>query len=290
MMGAMRLPAPVIEASELAERLAAKRDGTREDAPAVRLLDARMEGRAAYDEGHLPGAVLADPERDLAGPVSDAARGGRHPLPELASWARRLGEWGIGPETPVVVYDDTGGLKAAARAWWMLRAVGHEAVAVLSGGLTAARAAGLPLETAAPAIAPKPPYPAREWCLPRADADEVERARQDPSRRVIDVRAAERFLGQSEPLDPIAGHIPGAVNAPCADNLDAEGHFKAPGVLARQLEMALGGVPPERAIVHCGSGVTACHTLLALERAGLGGAHLYVGSWSEWCRNERPRA
>jgi thiosulfate/3-mercaptopyruvate sulfurtransferase len=245
----------------------------------------------AYARGHLPGAVFVDLEHDLSGPKLDAARGGRHPLPDPAAFAARLGAWGIGPDTHVIAYDDQNGANAAARLWWMLRALGHTRVQVLDGGLESALAAGFTLSSDAQPPQAVPPYPATTWRWPTADIDAVERARAAPERLVLDVRAAPRYRGEQEPIDPIAGHIPGARNLPLTENLSAEGRFKSGSALREQYTALLAGRDPQQLIVHCGSGVTACHTLLALERAGLTGASLYVGSWSEWCRNaQRPRA
>lgn len=191
----------------------------------------------------------------------------------------------------MVLYDDQNGANAAARCWWMLRAIGHRAVRVLDGGLAAARAGGAVFTTEVPPPVDAGPYPVTAWGLPRVDIEAVDRARTAADARVVDVRAAFRFRGEREPIDPIAGHIPGAVNVPLTENLRPDGTFRDAAQLRALYEPVLGGLPPGRLIVHCGSGVTACHTLLALERAGLPGAQLYVGSWSEWCRNpERPRA
>jgi len=259
----------------------------------VRLLDARSgeAGRRAFGEARLEGAVHVDLETHLSAPPVDAANGGRHPLPDVGRWARQLGEWGIGPPTPVVVYDDRGGANAAARCWWMLRAVGHDAVAVLDGGLEAAKEAGVPVSSGLEAPPPSgPPYPVTEWRLPLASAEEVEAHRHDSRWRIVDVRDELRFRGDSDPYDPVPGHIPGAANLPYRHNLDEGGRFKLPEELAALFAGALGETPVERVIVHCGSGVTACHTLLAMERAGLQGARLYVGSWSEWCRRGWPVA
>jgi thiosulfate/3-mercaptopyruvate sulfurtransferase len=228
--------------------------------------------------------VHAQLERDLAAPAHDPAHGGRHPLPDAQAFAATLGRWGITPSSRVVAYDDQGGANAAARFWWMLRAMGHRDVRVVDGGLAALRDAGFALTSDLPAPASQPPYPGAGWAQPLADIDEVDQARGAPDRRVIDVRAAFRFRGDSDPFDPVAGHIPGARNAPYADNLRADGTFKSSDELRAQLIAALDGIAPAQTIVHCGSGVTACHTLIALERAGLPGARLYVGSWSEWCR------
>jgi thiosulfate/3-mercaptopyruvate sulfurtransferase len=276
MLHAMTLD-PIVSARELLQR----RD--------LAWFDCRVD-EAKYRAGHIPGAQHAQLERDLSAPAPDPARGGRHPLPELASFATQLGRWGITARSQVVVYDDQNGANAAARMWWLLKAVGHEHVQVVDGGLPALLAAGFELSTETPEPQAAAPYPVAELTRPRADIEEVERARKDSERAVIDVRAAFRYRGEKEPIDPIAGHIPGAQNVELTQNLNADGTFKSASELRALYHAALGGVPVEQAIVHCGSGVTACHTLLALERADLPGAKLYVGSWSEWCRNpERPR-
>jgi len=255
------------------------------------LLDCRAgaKARADYASGHLEGALFADLERDLAAPGAPA-RGGRHPLPDVQEFAATLGRWGVTPASHVVVYDDQGGANAAARAWWMLRSLGHAKVQLLDGGLPAALAAGHKLTTEVPAVTTQPPYPTLGYGLPLADIDEVERARSAADHRVLDVRAAPRYRGESEPIDPVAGHIPDARNLPFAENL-REGRFRSAKELRSLYLDLLGDVPSENLIVHCGSGVTACHTLAALDRAGLSGARLYVGSWSEWCRDpSRARA
>jgi thiosulfate/3-mercaptopyruvate sulfurtransferase len=265
----------------------------------VRLLDCRS-GPGPYAAGHLEGALHADLERFLSGasdPGFDPARGGRHPLPPPARWAAQLGRWGITPDTSVVVYDDACGGSGGARAWWMLRASGHTRVAVLDGGLQAAREAGLGLSQVTGEAPVCDPYPVDAWHLPVADLGEVAQALQTGAQQadsaplhsmVLDVRAAARWRGEVEPLDPVAGRIPGTRNLPFTENLGPEGRFRSGEALRAQYLDLLEGLPPERLIVHCGSGVTACHTLLALELAGLPGASLYVGSYSEWCRSERP--
>ncbi len=270
----------LISAATLRDRLAS-----------IRLLDAR-QAPAEYASGHLPGAFHADLNHHLSTasePDHDPARGGRHPLPPVARFAAQLGAWGIGPGTEVVVYDASGGGNAAARLWWMLRALGHDYVLVLDGGLQAALETGLTLTVEDPNADQLEPYPADHWRLPLCGMDVVEAVRSDATRKLLDVRAAERWRGDNETLDPVAGHIPGSVNLAWNDNLRPDGRFKSPEELRAQYEALLAGTPPGRLTVHCGSGVTACHTLLALEVAGLRGAALYVGSWSEWCRSDRPK-
>lgn len=272
---------PLISAADLRARLAT-----------LRLLDARQP-REAYEAGHLPGALHADLDRDLstvADPGHDPAQGGRHPLPPPARFAAQVGTWGIGPGTEVVVYDSLGGMDAAARLWWMLRALGHTRVSVLDGGLAAALEAGLELTREVPAVPPRTPYPAQAWALPRVDLAAVDRLRQDPAWCLLDVRAAERWRGEVEALDPVAGRIPGSQNRYWPGSLDASGRFLPPARLRAEFEAILAGRPAGHLAVHCGSGTSACHTLLALEVAGLPGASLYVGSWSEWCRSGQPQA
>lgn len=255
------------------------------------LLDARTgpEAHQHYEALHLAGARYVDLERDLAAEVIDAADGGRHPLPAPARFARLLGRLGISRETPVVVYDDAQGANAAARCWWMLRAAGHSAVQVLDGGLKAGLAAGLPTASGPEVPASQASYDFQDWALPTVDADGVAQALLHGG-LVIDVRDARRFRGEVEPIDLVAGHIPGAVNAPFAHNLDANGQFLPPSVLRQHYLALLDQRHPADVIVHCGSGVTACHTLLALAHAGLDLPKLYVGSWGEWSRNPRPQA
>ena len=257
------------------------------------LLDARAgkDARQQYESRHLEGALFIDLEQDLAAPTDHPAQGGRHPLPPVERWAETLGRLGITPASHVIVYDDKAGANAAARAWWMLRAVGHTAVQVLESGLDAATREGYPTGSGAEQPTPTGPYPVQGWQWPLATIEEVEKVVQDPAFVVVDVRDAYRYRGEGEPIDPVAGHIPGAINLPfVATNLDEQGGFRGPEELRQRYQQALGGRSADHVIVHCGSGVTACHTLLAMAHAGLDIPKLYVGSWGEWCRTERPIA
>ena len=250
-------------------------------------------GERAYAVGHLPAARYAHLDRDLSSPRHSAgprspAFTGRHPLPDRAQFARQVGAWGIGPDTPVVAYDAQGS-PYAARAWWLLRWVGHTDVAVLDGGLAAWKACGGPLSTEPPTVAPLPPYPASaEPAMPSIDAGALQAALGRV--RVVDARNLERWRGDAEPLDPVAGHIPGSRLRFFKDNLGADGCLRPPQELREAFAAVLaGGTEP---VVHqCGSGVTACHNLLAMAHAGLGLTTLYPGSWSEWCADpDRPVA
>lgn len=252
------------------------------------IVDARS-GKDAFDryaKGHIEGAFHADLDRDLAAVPADPSKGGRHPLPEPVAFGALLGRLGIEPATHVIVYDDKSGSNAAARFWWMLKATGHERVQVLDGGVDAAVKAGLALSAVLPQVRPTSPYKVN-WKDAAVTIDEVERAVKDPTRLVIDVREAYRYNGESEPIDTVAGHIPGAVNVPYVENLNADGTFLPADTLKAKYEAVLNGKKQDDVIVHCGSGVTACHTLLAMEQAGITKAKLYVGSWSEWSRTGR---
>lgn len=254
------------------------------------LLDCRP-GSEAFASGHLHGALHADLDRFLSSasePGFDPTQGGRHPLPELRCWSEQLGAWGITPQTLVVAYDNASGGNGAARLWWMLQASGHARVQVLDGGLQAAVAVGCPLVEATQATAAAPPYPLKTWALPQVDLAAVARLREDPRWKLLDVRSAERWRGETEPFDPVPGRIPGSVNLPWAENLDARGRFKPTLELRKMYLDLLRGTPADHLAVHCGSGVTACHTLLALELANLPGASIYMGSYSEWCRSGNP--
>ena len=240
-------------------------------------------GYEQYRSGHIPGARYAHLNQDLSGPITPST--GRHPLPPLEEFARRLGAWGIDERSQVIAYDDAGGA-IAARLWWMLHWVGHEAAAVLNGGLKAWLAAGLPLE-----VDERRPTPATFVARPRAEQavtlDELVPALADRSVVLVDARSADRFAGQNETLDPVAGHIPGARNHPFMSNLDAERRFLPPRVLRERWSKTLADASADRVVTMCGSGVTACHDLLALQIAGFSGARLYPGSWSEWIRDAR---
>ncbi len=231
-------------------------------------------GERSYREAHLPGALYAHLDRDLSG--AKTGRNGRHPLRERRDYAQWMGEVGIAPGTPVVVYDRQAGM-FAVRAWWVLRWMGHADVALLDGGLAAWQQAGGTLSSELPSTAPLAHYPACAPALPTLNADQLQ-ARL-PELQVIDARAPERYRGEVEPLDAVAGHIPGALNRFFKDNLQADGRFKPPEQLRAEFAPLLDGHP----VVHqCGSGVTACHNLLAMEVAGLNPGAIYPGSWSEW--------
>lgn len=244
-------------------------------------------GRRAWAAGHIPGARYAHLNEDLSGPVTP--RTGRHPLPDPAALTHTLGRWGVDGSKQVVVYDDSFGAMAS-RLWWLLRWLGHESVALLDGGFPVWLREKRPVSTQAPAVS-SAVFQAHVNPALWVNADFVEQARQDDAHLVLDARAEERFRGDIEPLDKIAGHVPGAVNAPYEDNLDVSGVFLSADELRERYLDLLGGVAPDRTIHMCGSGVTACHNLLAMEHAGLAGARLYAGSWSEWITNpERPVA
>ena len=250
------------------------------------LFDASAGSKARYNENHLANAFYIDLNTDLAD-IKDFANGGRHPLPSIDQFAQTLGNFGIDTETHVIIYDDKNGSNAAARFWWMLKAVGHEKVQVLNGGFEAAIKAGIATNNEVPNAVAKNPYPVSAWQLALADLAEVEIASKTGNQTIIDVRDAKRYAGLTEPIDLIAGHIPGAINIPFTNSLDENGSFFNPKVIKKVLEMELADNNRDNLIVHCGSGVTACHLLLAMDYAGLAIPKLYVGSWSEWSRNEK---
>ncbi|RED26635.1 thiosulfate/3-mercaptopyruvate sulfurtransferase [Flavobacterium cutihirudinis] len=255
------------------------------------LVDARagINAEENYQKEHLENARYVDLNKDLATVGENPANGGRHPLPSLEKFSEALSKTGISSESHVIIYDDKNGSNAAARFWWMLKAIGHEKVQVLNGGLQEAIKAGYPVSSAVEKIE-KSRYPVSNWKLAVADINEVESARKNNENIVIDVRDKNRFDGLTEPLDLIAGHIPGAINVPFSENLTEDGFYKSAEVLKEKYSAILGNVSSENVIVHCGSGVTACHTLLAMDYAGIEIPKLYVGSWSEWSRNDREMA
>ncbi|MES2899648.1 MAG: sulfurtransferase [Pseudomonadota bacterium] len=238
-------------------------------------------GREGYVAGHIQGALFADLERDLSGTkrAADGAFRGRHPLPERADLAETLRSWGIHPDSQVIAYDAHGGM-FAARLWWLLRWMGHGSAAVLDGGMAAWQAQGLPLSTEVPAPA-RGTLQERPPLMATVSATDVLSNIGAGYKTVVDARAADRYRGENETLDPVGGHIPGAKNRFFKDNLAADGRFKDAAQLREDFAPLV--TDPSRAIMQCGSGVTACHNLLALEVAGLPGAALYPGSWSEWC-------
>jgi thiosulfate/3-mercaptopyruvate sulfurtransferase len=237
----------------------------------------RSAGPRLYAESHIPGAIRVELETDLSDHRKTGQ--GRHPWPDAADFVARLGAWGIARDTQVVAYDDGDGA-FAARLWFMLRALGHERAAVLDGGWARWTQLGLPVETRVP-VPVAVGYATEGFDVARLLDAEAVQSRLEAGDLLLDARAAPRFRGETEPLDRVAGHVPGARNRPYADNL-ADGRFKSPEALRREFEAALEGRDPARLVAMCGSGVTACHHLLALEHAGLRGAKLFTGSWSGW--------
>ncbi len=235
-------------------------------------------GEHAYAAGHVPGAVFLHCDRDLSGAMS--GRNGRHPLPDPERLAQRLGDIGIGALTQVVVYDDAQGM-IAGRLWWLLRWLGHDAVALLDGGLPAWQAAGGTLTSVVPTLLPRA-FVTRPQDL-SVNADYVLERLETPHMRLVDARGADRFRGENETIDPVAGHIPGAVNRCFKDNLLPDGRFKPAARLRAEWLAVLAGSPPDLVVHQCGSGVSACLNMVAMEVAGLPGSRLYAGSWSEWC-------
>lgn len=240
-------------------------------------------GRRAYAAGHIPGARYAHLNDDLSGPVT--ANTGRHPLPDPGLLAGKLGRWGVDAATQVVAHDDSFGAMAA-RLWWLLRWLGHDAVAVLDGDLRAWLREKRPMTSAEPVVKPRA-FSARVRADAWLDSAAVERLVQTGDGVLLDARAEERFRGEVEPFDRVAGHVPGAISLPFEDNLQPSGRFLPPEELRDLYRHALGDISADRVAHMCGSGVTACHNLLAMEHAGLAGARLYVGSWSEWITDPR---
>jgi thiosulfate/3-mercaptopyruvate sulfurtransferase len=253
--------------------------------PRLVLVDCRFDlsrpdaGREAYVAGHISGAFYAHLDKDLSGGRTPS--NGRHPLPDPETLSETFGRWGVDSRSQVVAYDAQNGSMAAARLWWLLKWLGHEAAAVLDGGLQAWQAASLPLSTDIPATC-------HAHFVPRLQnerlivAQELAARMQDQAWRILDARAPERFAGELEPIDRVAGHVPGAVNHPFARNLTNDGHFLPAQELQKNFSDTTEHVRADHVIAMCGSGVTAAHLLLAMEVAGLRGARLYAGSWSEW--------
>lgn len=285
------MPALLLDAASLAANLSTRR---------WLILDVRhaladpSAGHQQFLEGHIPGAVFLHQDNDLAG--APTGHNGRHPLPDPAILSRQLADAGLTPDTHVVVYDaDTGAF--AARAWWLLHWLGHDKVSMLDGGWRAWQAHGGPQEQG-PGTGPQVSRsaPAAAWKGPAGDmptvhADGLVTDGGAPSLTLLDARDAARYRGEQEPIDPVAGHIPGALNRPATENLMATGRFKSPAALKQDFTELLGTVDAHDVVHYCGSGIFACHNLFAMELAGLGGSRLYPGSWSDWCSNpERPVA
>ena len=274
------MPTTLIEPAELARHLGD---------PDWAIVDCRFDlarpgwGAQAFAASHIPHALYAHLDEHLSAPRT--AGSGRHPLPQIEGLAATFGRWGIDERVAVIAYDQGSGA-FAARLWWLLRWLGHVEVAVLNGGLAAWERAGLPLSTESVRRAPRR-FTARPDPRMLASGNEVAAAALSGAltrgqQLLVDARSADRFAGENETIDPVAGHIPGARNHPFAGNIDAHGRFLEARLLRRSWDNTLRGVPPPRLIAMCGSGVTASHNLLALEVAGLPGARLYAGSWSEW--------
>jgi thiosulfate/3-mercaptopyruvate sulfurtransferase len=262
---------------------------SRMDEPAFVVVDCRFKldetgwGEREYAAAHIPGAVYAHLDRDLSG--IKTGTNGRHPLPDLADLQRTLARLGIASGMQVVAYDQDTGMYAS-RLWWLLRFMGHDPVAVLDGGYAKWVAEGRPVRNGIEQR-PEATFAAAPRLDMIVDADSVAAIARDPSARLVDARAPQRFRGEMEPLDRTPGHIPGAANHFFQNNLDDRGTFRTPEDLRGRLQTAIGGVNPADVVCYCGSGVTACHNLLALEHAGLSGARLYPGSWSEWCSDPK---
>lgn len=261
--------------------------------PAAVVIDCRFDlaqpdaGRKAYAAGHIPGALYAHLDSDLSSPITPVT--GRHPLPNPEALAETFGRWGISNATQVIAYDADAGM-FASRLWWLLRWLGHSAVAVLDGGFKAWQAAGFAIDAAVPAPQPAT-FVGRVQKEMVVSASEVAALIKRSDWRVLDARAPERFRGEVEPIDSVAGHVPGARNHPFAWNMGSNGRVLPLAELKQKYLASLAGVSSDHVIAMCGSGVTACHNLLAMEAAGLPGAKLYAGSWSEWIRDpSRPIA
>jgi thiosulfate/3-mercaptopyruvate sulfurtransferase len=251
------------------------------------ILDARVgkDVHQNYLNKHIKGARFIDLDKDLAEIGEDAAFGGRHPLPNVEKFAETLSNLGISEDSHIVVYDDKNGSNAAARAWWMLKSFGLKNVQVLDGGFQNAEKKNIEFSSGEESFEKSDLIKKDNWLLPTSTLEIVENELTNLSSAVIDVRDAYRYKGESEPIDLVAGHIPGAINIPFSENLDENGNFLSPEILKEKYSKLLQD-KPQNLIIHCGSGVTACHTILALDYAGFPIPNLYVGSWSEWSRRE----
>jgi thiosulfate/3-mercaptopyruvate sulfurtransferase len=277
---------PLISTEELSDRISQ---------PGLQIFDCRFNlaepgwGRQSYLDNHVPGAIYADLNHDLAAPVGPFT--GRHPLPDPAEFAQTLARWGVTPQSQIVVYDAADG-SLASRLWWMLRSSGHPNVLLLDGGYAKWTKECQPVRSGEEVALPAPLMSGLQFD-PNSlvNVAQVEIAAYDPSYRLIDARAPERFQGLVEPIDRVAGHIPGAVNRFYGLNLNPQGMFKSSDELRWEFLSLLGDTPASQAVVYCGSGVTSCHHIVALQHAGLPEARVYVGSWSEWSRDpSRPIA
>lgn len=244
------------------------------------------EARSNFEKKHLKNAFFVDINTDLININDDLAIGGRHPLPSIKKFSSILGRLGISPETYIVLYDDKSGANAAARFWWMLKAVGHRTVRVLDGGIQHAEKNNYPLSSGKNIVASVKSYPFSNWKLPVFSMNEVEKIKNNSNYLIIDVRDEKRYNGVFEPIDLIAGHIPNAVNFPFYKTLSDDGTFLSKEKIIEQLETVLKNYNSKNIIIHCGSGVTACHAILAMTYVGFEVPNLYIGSWSEWSRND----
>jgi thiosulfate/3-mercaptopyruvate sulfurtransferase len=264
---------PLIQPQELGLYLSAKN---------CVIIDCRQKSH--YVAQHLKGAIQIDLDTQLAHVAENAANGGRHPLPSINSFVKLLGQLGISESSSIFIYDNHSGANYAARLWWMLRGVGHQNVRVINGGLNSILSANLPTSSGEGIVRPATQYACnhQEWQMPLATINELDHIVTTQSAVIVDVRDSNRYLGINEPIDLLAGHIPTAINIPFSDNLDKEGYFLSEDELHQKYSFL-----SHTSIIHCGSGVTACHTILAMAYARLAIPKLYVGSWSEWSRTNR---
>ncbi|WP_343531146.1 sulfurtransferase [Pedobacter sp.] len=282
-MANQNAPSPIIKVDELKLLTEKSHD--------LVIVDVSNEKNAKenYLQRHLDNAIFLDLNTDLADIKTDLALGGRHPLPQIANFLDVLSRIGISPDTHIIIYDHKNGANAAARFWWMMKAIGHKNVQVLDGGFQEAEKRNYPINGHVPVPKKVGNYPSiTHWQLPTNNLEEVDLASRSKSHLIIDVREKPRYDGEFEPIDLIAGHIPNAINIPFVDNLEEGGLFKAPKKLKAKYQEVFKEFDNGKIIVHCGSGVTACHSLLAMSYAGFGIPKLYPGSWSEWSRNNKP--